>query len=70
MRRKILYGQTKAQRQADWLASFADSLVTRHPDQSGRIDWEAAKHFVFNNLSVSEAIKQYCESRGISKAKP
>lgn len=41
------YGQTKAQRQADWLAKFADALLARRPGLSGHIDWHAAKHYYF-----------------------
>jgi hypothetical protein len=39
------YGQTKAQRQADWLAQFTDMLLARVPRLAGRIDWDAARYY-------------------------
>ncbi len=60
------YGQTKAQRQADWLAQFADMLVGRFPRLSGRIDWDAAKHYYFSGVSVADAVDQYIIARDIT----
>ena len=59
------YGQTKAQRQADWLAKFADALLARRPGLSGHIDWDAAKHYYFPGADVADAVDQYCIARGI-----
>ena len=42
------YAQTKAERQAEWLARFSDALLTREPALSGRIDWNAALHYFFS----------------------
>ena len=62
---KAHYGQTKAQRQADWLARFSDTLLTRAPNLSGRIDWDAAKHYYHSGADVSAAVDQYCIARNI-----
>ena len=63
---KIHYGQTKAQRQADWLARFSDALLKRAPNLSGRIDWDAAKHYYYSGTNVSAAVDQYCIARNIT----
>jgi len=60
------YGQTKAQRQAEWLAAFSDALLTRHPKLSGRIDWNAALHYYFSGLPIADAVDQYCIARAIA----
>ena len=60
------YGQTKAQRQAEWLAAFSDALLTRHPKLSGRIDWNAALHYYFSGTPVADAVDQYCIARAIT----
>jgi hypothetical protein len=57
------FAQTKAQRQADWLAEFADGVVTTAPALAGRIDWPTAKHFYFEGMSVAEAVARYLEGR-------
>jgi hypothetical protein len=59
------FGQTKAQRQADWLAQFTDALLTRVPRLAGRIDWDAAKHYYFSGATVPEAVDQYIIARSI-----
>jgi hypothetical protein len=59
------YGQTKAQRQADWLAQFTDALLTRVPRLAGRIDWDAAKHYYFSGTDVNAAVDQYIIARNI-----
>ena len=60
------YGQTKAQRQAEWLAQFSDALLARIPGLSGRIEWPAALHYYFSATPVSEAVDQYCIARNIT----
>jgi hypothetical protein len=60
------YGETKAQKQANWLAQFADALLARHPALSGRIDWNAAKHYYFSGKPIADAIDEYCIARGIA----
>jgi len=60
------YGQTKAQRQADWLTAFADALIGRFPRLSGRIDWDAAKHYYFAGTDVNTAVDQYIIARNIT----
>ena len=59
------YGETKAQRQADWLARFADLLLTRAPRLAGRVDWDAAKHYYFSGAAPHDAVSQYCMARNI-----
>ena len=59
------YGQTKAQRQAEWLAQFSDALLARIPGLSGRIEWPAALHYYFSGTPVPEAVDQYCIARNI-----
>lgn len=57
------FALTKAQQQADWLARFSDAVVTLEPRHAGRIDWDTAKHFFFNGMSVSDAANQYVRNR-------
>jgi len=59
------YGQTKAQRQADWLAQFTDALLTRVPRLAGRIDWDAAKYYYLYGTDVADAVDQYIIARSI-----
>ena len=59
------YGETKAQRQADWMARFSDALLTRAPQLSGRVDWDSAKHYYYSGTPVQDAVDQYCLSRNI-----
>ena len=51
------YGQTKAQRQAEWLAQFSDALLARIPGLSGRIEWPAALHYYFYGTDVADAVE-------------
>lgn len=62
------YGETKAQRQADWLARFADALLTKYPQLSGRVDWDAAKHYYFGGATVTQAVEQYALARNLPEA--
>jgi hypothetical protein len=57
------YADTKAKRQADWLARFADAVVTIDARHAGRIEWSSAKHFYFEGLTVDDAAKRYAENR-------
>ena len=57
------YAETKAQRQADWLARFADAVVAIDARHAGRIEWPSAKHFYFEGLAVDDAAKRYTENR-------
>lgn len=59
------FGQTKAQRQADWLAQFTDALLTRVPRLAGRIDWDAAKYYYLYGTDVADAVDQYIIARSI-----
>lgn len=59
------YGQTKAQRQADWLAQFTDALLTRVPRLAGRIDWDAARYYYLYGTPVADAVDQYIIARNI-----
>lgn len=56
---------TKAQRMADWLGQFSDALLTLHPRLAGRVDWDAAHHYYYAGVSVSDAVTQYCIARNI-----
>ena len=57
------FAQTKADKQADWLARFSDAVVTLEPRHAGRIDWDTAKHLFFSGMTVSEAAGQYVRNR-------
>ena len=61
------YGQTKAARQAEWLATFNDLVVTRVPELSGRIEWPAALHYFHAGLSPQLAADSYCLARNIAE---
>lgn len=61
------YAETKAQRQANWLARFADALETAAPQVAGRIDWDAAKHYYFSGTPVPTAVEQYMLARNIKE---
>jgi hypothetical protein len=53
------YGETKAQRQAAWLADFNDAVITQMPSLSGRIEWPSALHFYYNGVSAQDAAARY-----------
>lgn len=57
------FAQTKADKQADWLARFSDAVVTLEPRHAGRIDWDTAKHLFFSGMTVSDAAGQYVRNR-------
>lgn len=57
------FAQTKADKQADWLARFSDAVVTLEPRHAGRIDWDTAKHLFFSGMTVPEAAGQYVRNR-------
>jgi hypothetical protein len=57
------YGETKAQRQADWLARFSDAVVTIEPRHAGRIDWDTAKHYFFTGHKPQDAANLYVNNR-------
>jgi hypothetical protein len=57
------YGETKAQRQAAWMAAFADLVATAAPSLAGRIDWPTAHHFYFSGMTPEAAARQYLEGR-------
>ncbi len=61
------YAQTKAQRQAEWLAAFNDLVVTRKPALSGRIEWPAALHYFYSGLTPHDAAESYCIARNIEE---
>lgn len=58
------YGQTKAQRQAEWLASFSDALITIDARYSGRIEWPSALHFYHQGMAAKDAAELYHQNRG------
>lgn len=53
------------EKMAAWFAQFMDKLVGLHPRLSGRIDWDAAKHYYYSGASVDDAVAQYCLARDI-----
>ena len=57
------YGQTKAQRQADWLAQFSDIVENFDARHAGRIEWPAALHFYFSGLTPADAADRYLANR-------
>lgn len=59
----IYYAETKAQRQADWLARFANAVVAIDARHAGRIEWPSAKHFYFEGMAVADAAKRYTDNR-------
>ena len=59
------YGQTKAARQADWLARFNDIVTGRAPTLSGRIDWPTAIHQYNSGRTPEQAADEYCIARNI-----
>ena len=58
--------QTKAQRQAEWLAQFNDTLTARIPALSGRVEWPAALHYFHSGITPTDAVDQYCIARNIT----
>jgi len=60
------YGETKAQRQADYCARFSDLLLLRAPGLSGRIEWPAVLHYYHSSMPVVDAVDQYCIARNIT----
>ena len=55
--------QTKAQRQARYLAEFADAVTAIDPSQSGRIEWPTALHFYFTGVPIADAAARYLDNR-------
>lgn len=55
--------QTKAQRQARYLAEFVDAVAAIDPSQSGRIDWPTALHYFFTGVPVADAAARYLDNR-------
>ena len=54
--------QTKAQRQARYLAEFVDAVTAIDPAQSGRIDWPTALHFYFTGVPIADAAARYLDN--------
>lgn len=61
--RKTYFGQTKAQREADWKAQFSDLVVTLDAKHAGKIEWSSADHFYFQGLTPREAAETYVKNR-------
>ena len=55
--------QTKAQRQAHYLAEFVEAVTALDPSQSGRIDWPTALHYFFTGVPVADAAARYLDNR-------
>lgn len=58
--------QTKAHRQAEYMATFAEMLLARVPRLSGRIEWPAVQHYYFSGMPVTDAVDQYIIARNIT----
>jgi hypothetical protein len=63
------YGETKAQRQAQWMGEFADKLVTLYPQISGRIEWDTAKYYYLYGKTVDDAVSEYSLARNMEPSK-
>ena len=57
------FGQTKAQRQADWLARFSDAVITADARHAGRIEWPTALHLFHQGLTPTDAASRYIANR-------
>ena len=55
--------QTKAQRQARYLAEFVDAVIAIDPSHAGRIEWPTALHFYFTGVPVADAAARYLDNR-------
>ena len=64
------YGETKAARQAAWLARFNDIVTTRAPGLSGRIEWPTAIHQYNSGRTPEAAADEYCIARNIEWKEP
>jgi hypothetical protein len=58
--------KTKADRQADYMAKFAELLLAKHPRLAGHIEWGAAKYYYLYGTPVSDAVDQYIIARNIT----
>jgi hypothetical protein len=58
--------KTKADRQATYMAAFAELLLARFPRLAGRIDWDAAKYYYLYGTPVADAVDQYIFARNIT----
>lgn len=56
---------TKADRQAQWMIAFSETLLARVPRLAGRIDWDAAKYYYLYGTPVADAVDQYIIARNI-----
>jgi hypothetical protein len=56
---------TRAERTAQWTGEFADKLIAAYPYLSGRIDWDAVKHYYFSGKTVTEALVEYALARNL-----
>lgn len=61
--RKTYFGQTKAQREADWKAQFSDLVVTLDAKHAGKIEWSSATHFYHQGMTPREAAETYVKNR-------
>ena len=62
------YGETRAQREANWKARFSDSVVALEPKHSGRIEWDSATFFYSQGLDPVEAAERYVKTMRESDA--
>lgn len=57
------YAETKAQREADWMARFSDAVIAAEPKHAGRIEWPSAKHFFHSGMTPGDAARTYIKNR-------
>ena len=69
LRTNIMKQQTKAQRQARYLAEFNDAVIALDPSKSGRIDWPTALHFYFTGVPVADAAARYLDNGAEGESK-
>lgn len=61
--RRFHYGETKAQKQAEWMDLFNQAVVEQDAKHAGRIEWETATHLFNLGLSATYAAHQYVTNR-------
>jgi hypothetical protein len=42
-----------------WMAAFEDEVVKRAPQLKGKIDWDTATHFFFQEFTPAEAAQRF-----------
>ena len=61
--RRFHYGETKAQKQSEWMDLFNQAVVEQDAKHAGRIEWATATHLFNLGMSAVDAARQYVENR-------